>query len=333
MPQVRSASEPSRRGSSPRRGGLLFFGIYQLGVEALTALVAAGYDIAAVVTKPSRAGKVQPLAVLAREYNLPLFNPPTIAAPETIAELSSLKPRLITVAGYNQKIPQVLLELPPLGAINLHGSLLPRYRGPTPWKWAILHGEQETGVTVHVMTARIDEGDILGQVLVSITDDDTGESLFRKIAAAGGPLLANVVGQVLAGTAQRHQQDEAQSSYFAAPRDEDSQIDWSQDAVSIRNLVRGLNLRPGAWTLVAGQRWRVLAATICKTASSDDPGTLLEISPSGWRVATHTQDLWLQDLYPEDSAFSGGASPLVLDPTISPGLILGEPTVSKALKS
>jgi methionyl-tRNA formyltransferase len=173
------------------------------------------------------------------------------------------------------------------------------------------------------MTTRIDEGDILGQVLVPITDDDTGESLFRKIAAAGGPLLADVVGQVLAGTAQRHQQDEAQSSYFAAPSDEDGQIDWSRDAVSIRNLVRGLNLRPGAWTTVNGERWRVLTAAICPTASPADPGTILEVSPWKWRVATGSQDLWLDELRPEDPVISESASSRLMGVGISPGLILG----------
>ena len=117
------------------------------------------------------------------------------------------------------------------------------------------------------MTAKVDRGDILGQVVVPITYNDTGESLFRKIAAVGGPLLADVVGQVLSGTARRRPQDEAHASYFAAPVDADTRIEWARDAVSIRNLVRGLNPRPAAWTLAAGTRWRALTAKICSTAS------------------------------------------------------------------
>jgi len=329
MRRVRSPTKPARKDAKTGRHGLLFFGIYQLGVEALTALVAAGYDIAGVVTSPDRAEETQPVAILADELNLPLFRPSALASPETIADLSSLSPCLMTVAGYHQKIPQELLGLPSLGAINLHGSLLPRYRGPTPWKWAILHGEQEIGATAHVMTTGIDRGDILGQVVVSIADDDTGETLFRKIAAAGAPLLADVVGQVLGGTARPRPQDEALASYFAAPSDEDCRIDWTQDAASIRNLIRGLNLRPGAWTVVAGHRWRVLTATFCPQASAAEPGTLLEMTPQGWRVATGTQDLWLKDLYPDESTTSKAASPSMLRTAISPGLVLGGPAASK----
>ena len=324
MRRAGSATAPTRMDAETSRHGVLFFGLHQLGVAALTALVAAGYEIAGVVTGPDPAEEVQPVAALAEKLNLPLFRPSALA-PETIADLSALDPRLIAVAGYHQIIPEALLDLPPLGAINLHGSLLPRYRGPTPWKWAILRGEHEIGATAHVMTSGIDRGDILGQVAVPIADDDTGETLFRKIAAAGAPLLADVVGQVMAGTARPRAQDEAMASYFAALSDEDCRIDWTRDAVAIRNLIRGLNLRPGAWTLVAGRRWRVMAATLSMQASAADPGTLLETTPRGWRVATRTHDLWLEDLHPDEPTGPKAASPPSCQAAVAPGLVLGGP--------
>lgn len=314
--------------TNPRGGGLLFFGIHQIGVDALSALNAAGHDIAGVVTKPERPGENPEFANLARRLGLPLFRPHDLATAEVMAELGDLSPRLIVVAGYHQRIPQALLDLPALGGVNLHGSLLPHYRGPNPWKWAIMNGEHESGVTVHVMTAKMDRGDILAQAAVSIDDDDTGESLFRKIAAVGGPLLAKVVGEVLAGTSQRRPQDESQASYFPSPSDADAQIDWAQDAVSIRNHIRGFNPRPAAWTLAGVGRWRVLSAVICPTASPAPPGTLLDVSERGWRVATASQDLRLEELRQEEHTQSDGAPLPVPADALSPGLMLGHTATS-----
>ena len=172
---------------------VVFFGIYDIGEAALAELLRRGTRPAAVVTKPAGGGQRQRVAVMAEAVGIPWLEPETPRDPAFVERLAALAPELITVAGYHKIIPKSVLDLPGHGTLNLHGSLLPRYRGPCTWKWAIMNGEESTGVTVHVITPELDNGDLLGQRAIPIRADHTGATLFAEISRVGAELLADTV--------------------------------------------------------------------------------------------------------------------------------------------
>src|SRR5262245_58139725 len=191
--------------ASPR---LLLFGLDELGFRSLEALATRKLRVVGVVTKPEPALEAQPLVRLARALEVPVFAPDVPRDVHFLREAVALSPDLIAVAGYHKILPPALLRLPRRGVINLHGSLLPEYRGPCPWKWAIRNGEKKTGATVQRMAEKLDRGDILAQCELPIDPEDTGESLFLKISAVAGPLLARTVEDLAAGTVVPRAQDE-----------------------------------------------------------------------------------------------------------------------------
>jgi methionyl-tRNA formyltransferase len=295
---------------------VLFFGIYQIGVQALMALCRQGKDIVAVVTKPNTADEQQPVATLAIRHGITVLQPSSPKDADFLTDVRRLHPDLIIVAGYHKVIPQNILDLPPRGVINVHGSLLPKYRGPCTWKWAVINGESQTGVTIHVMTAELDRGDILVQRAVPIAQDDTGGSLFQKICDAGGELLAETIDAL-----ERHQivpkpQNELEATFFGNFTDKDTRICWHNPAERIRDLVRGLNPRPGAWTTVRKQRLGIGRLVITDTLSTHAPGEIVECSPNGLYVATGSRDVALLDIgidgLPEKS-WRAGSPKLNLD--------------------
>jgi methionyl-tRNA formyltransferase len=189
--------------------------------------------------------------------------------------VKALAPDLIAVAGYHRILPAALLQLAPRGAINLHGSLLPEYRGPCPWKWALVNGETKTGVTVQRMEATLDRGDLLAQSEFRIDPQDTGESLFMKICAVGGPLLARTIEGLVAGTIVPRAQDEKKASYQGYPTDDDTRIRWDWTAERIRNLVRGFCPRPGAWSAFGSTRIPIREAIPIEGPLAPVPGMIL----------------------------------------------------------
>jgi len=263
---------------------ILLFGIYELGFRALEALLGRGLSVAGVVTKPEPSLDRQPLARLARTMGLPIFSPD--APRDALREIRELRPDLIAVAGYHRILPPSILRLPPRGVINLHGSLLPEYRGPCPWKWAIRNGETKTGATVQRMTSELDRGDILTQVEVPIDPEDTGESLFLKICAAAGPLLARTIADLDAGAVVPRPQDESRATYQGYPTDDDARIPWEWSADRIRDHVRAFCPRPGAWAPIDGRRVQVRKATLVDGPSGAAPGTILERVDGTMIVAT-----------------------------------------------
>jgi methionyl-tRNA formyltransferase len=229
-----------------------------------------------------------------------VFAPESPRDPEFLREVRLLRPDLIVVAGYHKIFPPALLRLPPRGALNVHGSLLPRYRGPCPWKWAILNGERTAGATVVAMTEEVDRGDIYSQQEVPIAPDDTSESLFQKICAAAGPLLARTIEDLDAGRIRPRPQDERQASYYGYPADEEARLRWGWSAERLRNRVRGLSPRPGAWTQYAGRRLRVLQAEPAEGPLADLPGMILGWSDDALIVSTGRGNLAISGLTAED---------------------------------
>lgn len=277
---------------------VLFFGIYDIGLQALRCLVRDGHEVVGVVTKPETPSDPQPVRRWA-DGRLPVLEPQSPREPAFVATVRELRPDLIVVAGYHRIIPEAVLSIPTWGAVNLHGSLLPEYRGPCTWKWAIINGEASTGVTVHVMTPELDNGDLLAQEEIPILPDETGGDLFARISRVGGELVSRVVAAIRSGEAVRTPQDESRATYFGYPTERESQIDWEAGAERVRNLVRGLAPRPGAWTAHGDRRFRVGAARVLDTASGAPAGTVLGFAADGLVVATSTSDVVLLDLVPE----------------------------------
>lgn len=267
-------------------GRLLLFGIYDLGFRALEALVLRNLDVVGIVTKPDPSLETQPLYRLARAIGRPVLAPESPRDPEFLREVRLLRPDRIAVAGYHKILPAALLHLPPLGVINVHGSLLPQYRGPCPWKWALLNGEKTTGVTVQVMAEEVDRGGILSQQEFAIDPSDTSESLFQKICSVAGPLLARTIEELEAGRISPRAQDERRASYNGYPDDEDARIRWEWSAERIHNRVRGLSPRPGAWTQIGGQRVRVTRSEPAEGPLADLPGMILGRTDESLLVST-----------------------------------------------
>jgi methionyl-tRNA formyltransferase len=258
---------------------IFFVGIYGLGARALEALLQREFRVVGLLTKPDPGEGQRELLDLAAREDLPVFMPASPDERGLAGKIRALKPDLLTVAGYHRRIPQVLLQLAPLGTINTHLSLLPRYRGPCPWKWALLHGERTTGVTIHGMTSVLDRGPILAQRSCPIREEDTAESLFQRLSELGAVALADTLAALEIGAVCLREQDEQSATYFGSPTDADAQIRWDRPAWEIRNLVRGLHPRPGAWTLLGNQRIRISSATAFEEIRPPSPpGTVVGLN-------------------------------------------------------
>jgi len=266
---------------------ILFIGIYGLGAQALDALLRRGCKVVGVVTKPDRGPGQSALFSLIERERLPVFMPESPREASFLDRVEALKPDLVAVAGYHLRIPLRLLRLPPRGILNTHLSLLPRYRGPSPWKWAIIRGEQETGVTIHRMTERFDEGAVLDQRRCAISDDDTGESLFQRLSGLGAETLADVVQKFQDGGVEERAQDKAAATYDSSPTEQDARIPWTLPARVIRDLIRALHPRPGAWTTWEGERIRIRRAAVGGPSPAGvAPGTIVGAQGGSVQVAT-----------------------------------------------
>jgi len=256
---------------------------HNLGCMGIETLLRHGFRVEAVFTHPDDADEniwFRSVSRLAGYLGLPVYAPDDINEPECVALVKALKPDILFSFYYRRLIRRDLLALPPAGCLNLHGSLLPKYRGRCPVNWVLIHGEKETGVTLHYMTPKPDDGDIVGQEAVSIGDDDTATALYEKLIPAAGRLLDRVLPLILAGTAPRVPQDHSQASYFGGRRPEDGLIDWRQDATRVRNLIRAVTRPyPGAFTFRHGRKLLVWAATVVDPAASASAGAVLASTP------------------------------------------------------
>lgn len=262
-----------------------------IGYVGLDTLLELGADIAAVVTHRDDPGETiwfRSVAERARRAGLPVLMPASVNDPGVVRELAALAPDVILSIYFRDILKPEVLRLAARGALNLHGSLLPRYRGRSPVNWVLVHGERETGVTLHHMEARPDTGDIVAQRAVPITDDDTALTLNRKLGEAAGALLRETFPQLVAGTAPRIPQDHTAATYFGGRRPEDGRMAWSQTAAQLYNLVRAVtHPYPGAFTTWRGERLLVWQARRVDDAPGRAPGHVLGIRRGeGLAVAT-----------------------------------------------
>lgn len=244
------------------RARAVVFAYHNVGVRCLSVLLAQGVDVALVVThqdSPAENLWFGSVAELAALHEIPVITPEDPNSPLIVAQIAELKPDFIFSFYYRQMLKASLLAIPPGGAWNMHGSLLPKYRGRVPVNWAVLHGERQAGATLHRMLEKPDAGGILAQQSVPILPDDTAHEVFQKVTVAAEMALDAVLPQLVAGTAAEQAQDLSRGSYFGGRRPEDGRIDWRLSAESIHNLVRAVAPPyPGAFCATALGELRVL---------------------------------------------------------------------------
>jgi len=265
---------------------VVVFGYHDIGVACLEELLARGANVVAVVTHRDDPGETiwfGSVAELAAAHRIPVHTPDDPNVPAFVEEIRYLRPDLIFCFYYRRLLSPAILAIPSLGAINLHGSLLPKYRGRAPLNWVLVRGETSTGVTLHHMDARADHGDIIAQRVVPIAVEDTGLTLSRKLTVAARALLAETYPLIAAGRAPRIPQDHSAASIFGRRRPADGLIDWSGSAWQIYNLIRAVTRPfPGAFTFWEGQRIFVWAAEPpCGRPSDALPGTVLGVGHGG----------------------------------------------------
>lgn len=269
--------------SRPR---ILFFGYSEVGYECLSLLLERGDNVVALIThedNPNEKIWFKTPAVAAREKNIPVFTPESVNNPEWREKIAALQPDLILSVYYRHMIGTKILALPPLGAWNMHGSLLPKYRGRAPINWAVLHGESRIGMTLHRMVKSADAGAIVDQEGVEIGPRDTAEQAFRKVLPCARQVLARQIDALLAGTVRETAQDESQANYFGGRKPEDGRILWTQTSRQIFNLIRAVtDPYPGAFSDAKGARLMVWWAEPDSPATKGRrgaPGEVLSISP------------------------------------------------------
>ncbi len=257
------------------------FAYHNVGVRCLQVLLARGVDVALVVThedNPDENIWFGSVRAVAAEYGITAITPADPHSPELFTAVRDARPDFIFSAYYRHMLPVELLGLAPRGAFNMHGSLLPKYRGRVPVNWAVLNGETETGATLHEMTAKPDAGLLIGQTSVPILPDDTAGQVFDKVTVAAEQTLWRVLPELLAGTAPRLPNERALGSYHGGRRPEDGRIDWSQPAQQVYNLVRAVAPPyPGAFTELGGERFVIARARLAPGPVSNlQPGLQVE---------------------------------------------------------
>lgn len=264
---------------------LAFLGTPAFAVPTLERLVERGHQVLAAVTQPDRPkGRGQALAPppvkeAALRLGVPVYQPERVKRPEAVDYLRSLAPEAMVVVGYGQIIPQSIIDIPPLGILNVHASLLPKYRGAGPVQWAIVHGETFTGVTIMRIDAGLDTGPMLLKAETAIGADETAVELGRRLSTMGADLLVEALDGLAGGRIVPQPQDNAQATYAPMLKKEDGRIDWSRPAVQIHNQIRGMQPWPGAYAGFRGAALHVWRARPADAGAGHPPGTLVCLKP------------------------------------------------------
>ena len=270
---------------------IVFMGTPDFSVPTLECLITE-HEVAAVVTQPDRPrgrGKeMQPSPVkkVALSQGIPVYQPVKVRDEEFVSVLKEIDPDVIVVVAFGQILPESILKLPRWGCINVHASLLPRYRGAAPIQWAVINGEKETGVTIMYMEKGLDTGDMIARAVVAIEEKETGESLHDKLSLLGGPLLLKVLDDLEKGIDHREKQDDSLSSYAGMLTKDMGRIDWNKDAAAIERLVRGLNSWPSAYTCYKNRTLKIWSADVAPGRADAVPGTVIHVDQTSFTVQT-----------------------------------------------
>jgi methionyl-tRNA formyltransferase len=297
---------------------IVYMGTPEFAVSALEAIVAAGYEVIAVFTQPDKAkGRSKalvppPVKVSAQKYDIPVYQPEKLREAENVELIKKLAPDVIVVAAYGQILPEAILNIPEYGCINIHASLLPKYRGAAPIERCIIDGETVTGVTTMYMEKGLDTGDIIEASEIQIADDDTGESLRIKLSEIGARLILSTLDKLEKGTATRTKQDASRSNYARMLDKEMGRIDFSQTAAAIERLIRGLIPWPCAYTDISGKNTKIYKAQIM--AVDEDlkselslntpelqfvPGEIIKVTKKSFTVMCGKDAITIKELQPE----------------------------------
>ncbi len=310
---------------------IIFMGTPEFAVQVLDVIIKEGHEVVGVYTQPDKPkgrGKSMqftPVKEKAVEYDIPVYQPLKVREPEVVEEMKQLKPDVIVVVAFGQILPETILNLPPLGCINVHASLLPKYRGAAPIQRVIIDGEKESGVTTMYMAKGLDTGDMIEKTVVPIDAKETGGSYHDKLAVAGAELCLSTLKKLEDGTAQRTPQDDSQSCYAHMLNKGMGALDFQKSAVELERLIRGLNPWPSAYTQLQGKTLKVFQADVMDedVAATAAPGTVVAVDKKSFTVQCGTGALKILSLQLEGKKRMETAA-FLLGYTITPGMVLGE---------
>jgi len=283
---------------------IIFAGTPDFAARHLDALLSSGHHVVGVFTQPDRpAGRGKklmpsPVKVLAEENGLPVFQPASLRPQENQQLVADLHADVMVVVAYGLILPKAVLDMPRLGCINVHGSLLPRWRGAAPIQRALWAGDEETGVTIMQMDVGLDTGDMLYKLVCPITDEDTSATLYDKLAGLGPAGLIETLAQLANGTAQPQVQDEAQVTYAEKLSKEEARVNWSLSAAQLERCIRAFNPWPMSWLEIDGQPLKIWKASVIDTGTTAEPGTIVDATKQGIQVATGDGILNVESLQP-----------------------------------
>lgn len=308
---------------------IIFMGTPDFSVGTLEALVDAGHDVVLAVTQPDkpkgRGKEMQftPVKECALAHDIPVYQPRKIREPECIEELKKYQADVCVVVAFGQILPKEILEMTPYGCINVHASLLPKYRGAAPIQWAVINGEKVSGVTTMQMDEGLDTGDMLEKVEVVLDEKETGGSLFDKLSAEGAALCVHTLAELEKGTITPEEQGESITEYAKMLNKKSGEIDWTKTAVEIERLIRGLNPWPSAYTYLNGKTLKIWAAAVKNETSDKEPGELTEVTKHSVGVQTGDGILMLEEVQLEGKKRMS-ADAFLRGNALSEGMKLGE---------
>lgn len=281
---------------------VVFMGTPDFAVGTLEAIIAAGHNVKAVITQPDKPkgrGKelsMPPVKEVAIKYNIPVIQPVKVRTPEFIEEVRRFEADVIVVVAFGRILVPEIIHMPKYGCINVHSSLLPKYRGAAPIQWAVVNGDKESGVTTMLMDEGLDTGDILKQEIVVLDKKETGGSLFDKLAKVGASLLVETLAELEDGTITRTKQNESESSHVTMIKKEDGMIDFSNSAHSIECLIRGFNPWPSAYTHFEGKVLKIWDADVVDNDYEGQCGEIVELTKDKIIVKTGDKALAINEL-------------------------------------
>lgn len=285
---------------------IVFMGTPEFAVPSLEILITHDYQIVSVVTQPDRPkgrGRIPalpPIKDFAEKYNFPVNQPKRMRDQEVIDYLRDLSPDLIVVAAFGQILPREILEIPKMGCINVHPSLLPKYRGAAPINWTIIRGEVKTGVTITLMDEGLDTGDILSQEETMVNPEETFGKLHDRLANMGAALLLKTVKMIVSGTVTRTSQDDSLATYAPRLKKEDGLINWNKDASQIVDLIRGLSPVPCAYTFYKGKMLKIFSAKGEVSHDAGAPGKISSETKLGLPIAAKNGYVYLREIQLEN---------------------------------
>ncbi len=283
---------------------ILFMGSPEIAVPSLKGILESSHRVVGVVAQPDKPGgrglelHAPALARFAKEHGLPLFQPEKIRKnPEFLETVKGLKPDVIAIAAYGKILPKEILDLPPHGCINVHFSLLPKYRGAAPLQWALINGEEETGVTIfRLKDGPVDSGPILLQKKVMVHDEDNAEILGHRLAVIGAELLIETLDGLADGSLEAIPQNDREASHAPLLKKEDGHVDWTRKAKAVWGQIRGMTPWPGAFTSFKGKRLKIHAAEIVEHPKKGAVGEVVEVTDEGFQVTCGQGTLLIKEL-------------------------------------